>query len=56
MASALLAHATGRVKTQPVKVTMPGGQLKIDFKKDGDAYTEAWLIGKVDTVYTAKLI
>lgn len=56
VASALLAHATGRVKSCPVKVTMPGGQLKIDFKTDGSAYTEAWLIGKVDTVYTAKLV
>lgn len=56
VASALLTHASGRIKTQPIKVAMPGGQLKIDFNKDGDAYTAAWLIGKVDTVYTAKLV
>lgn len=40
----------------PVRVTMPGGELQIDFTIDRETVTDVWLSGAVDTVYTGNLI
>ncbi len=55
VASALLAHASGNVSGAPVAVQMPGGNLKIDFSSQDGNYTDVWLIGKVETVYTGRI-
>ncbi len=55
VAAAIISHATGNMKTAPITVQMPGGQLKIDFKHADGGYTDVWLIGKVETVYQAQI-
>lgn len=56
VASAIVSHATGRVAASPVRVSMPGGVLTIDFTcMDGD-YSDVWLTGEVSFVYTGTLV
>ena len=56
VASAIVSHATGRVGASPVRVSMPGGVLTIDFTcMDGD-YSDVWLTGEVSFVYTGTLV
>ncbi len=55
VASAIVSHAAGRVGASPVRVSMPGGNLNIDFTlKNGD-YSDVWLTGEVSFVYTGTL-
>jgi diaminopimelate epimerase len=39
----------------PVYVTMPGGELKIDFTLERESVADVWLSGPVVTVYTGNL-
>jgi diaminopimelate epimerase len=36
-------------------VSMKGGELKIDFAKKGNLYSDVWLMGPVDTVFTGEV-
>lgn len=56
VASAIISAHLGKVAGTPVLVTMRGGELKIDFVKQGDQYSEVWLMGPVDTVFTGEVI
>ncbi len=55
VASALMAHRFRGVSGPPVYVNMPGGELKIDFTFGNGTCTNAWLIGAVETIYSAEL-
>jgi diaminopimelate epimerase len=56
VASAIISAHMGKVVGTPVLVTMRGGELKIDFTKQGNHYLEVWLMGPVDTVFTGVVI
>ncbi len=56
VASAIISKHLGKVASTPVLVTMKGGELKIDFTKQGNQYLEVWLMGPVDTVFTGEVI
>ncbi len=56
VASAIISAHLGKVAGPPVLVTMRGGELKIDFAKQGNHYTKVWLMGPVDTVFTGEII
>jgi diaminopimelate epimerase len=56
VASAIISAHLGKVEGTPVLVTMRGGELKIDFVKQGNQYLEVWLMGPVDTVFTGEVI
>ena len=56
VASAIISEHLGKVASTPVLVTMKGGELKIDFTKQGNQYLEVWLMGPVDTVFTGEVI
>jgi diaminopimelate epimerase len=56
VASAIISKHLGKVTGTPVLVTMKGGELKIDFTKQGNHYTQVWLMGPVDTVFTGEVI
>jgi diaminopimelate epimerase len=55
-ASAIISKHLGKVSSTPVLVTMKGGELKIDFAKQGNHYSQVWLMGPVDTVFTGEVI
>jgi len=55
-ASAIISKHLGKVSSTPVLVTMKGGELKIDFAKQGNQYSQVWLMGPVDTVFTGEVI
>jgi diaminopimelate epimerase len=54
-ASALLSSAMRGVSKRPVKVVVPGGELKIDFKFYDDIFTDVWLIGAVETTFKGEV-
>jgi diaminopimelate epimerase len=54
-ASALLSAAMQGVSKRPVKVIVPGGELKIDFKFDDNMFTDVWLIGAVDVTFKGEV-
>jgi len=54
-ASAIISHASGRVRRSPVHVTMPGGELMIDFSVSDGRYSDVWLIGAVTNVFSGIL-
>ncbi|HPW68208.1 MAG: diaminopimelate epimerase [Desulfomonilia bacterium] len=56
VASAIVSHATGRVGASPVRVSMPGGILTIDFTWMNGDYSDVWLTGEVSFVYTGTLV
>ncbi len=56
VASAIVGHAAGRVGTSPVLVSMPGGNLTIDFTCMNGDYSDVWLTGEVSFVYTGTLV
>ena len=56
VASAIISEHLGKVASATVFVTMKGGELKIDFAKQGNQYLEVWLMGPVDTVFTGEVI
>jgi diaminopimelate epimerase len=56
VASAIVSHAAGRVDASPVRVSMPGGNLNIDFTCMNGDYTDVWLTGEVSFVYTGTLV
>lgn len=55
VASAIISTYVKNVPP-PVHVTMPGGELKIDFTLNHERVTDVWLSGAVVTVYTGTLI
>ncbi len=56
VASAVLSHATGNVPHSRVHVSMPGGNLKIDFTSGNGEYRDVWLTGEVSFVFTGTLV
>jgi diaminopimelate epimerase len=56
VASAIISEHLGKVVSTQVLVTMKGGELKIDFTKQGNHYTQVWLVGPVDTVFAGEVI
>jgi diaminopimelate epimerase len=56
VASAIISAHLGKVVSTPVLVTMKGGELKINFTKQGNQYLNVWLMGPVDTVFTGEVI
>jgi diaminopimelate epimerase len=56
VASAIISEYMGKVASPTVLVTMKGGELKIDFTKQGNQYLDVWLMGPVDTVFTGEVI
>jgi diaminopimelate epimerase len=56
VASAIISSHLGKVAGTPVLVSMKGGELKIDFTKQGNQYLEVWLMGPVDSVFTGEVI
>jgi diaminopimelate epimerase len=56
VAAAIISVHLGKVAAAPVLVAMRGGELKIDFIRQGDRYTDVWLMGPVDTVFTGEVI
>jgi diaminopimelate epimerase len=52
IASAILSHATGNVPHSSVLVSMPGGNLKIDFTNSNGEYHDIWLTGEVSFIFT----
>ena len=55
VASAVISHATGRIDSAPVRVSMPGGTLNIEFTCSNGAYSDVWLTGEVSFVYAGTL-
>ena len=55
VASAIISAYVKNVST-PVRVTMPGGELKIGFALESKNVTDVWLSGAVVTVYTGNLL
>lgn len=55
VASAIISAYVKNVHP-PVHVTMPGGELQIDFTLENESVSNVWLGGAVDTVYTGELI
>lgn len=56
IASAILSHATGNVPHSCVHVSMPGGNLKIDFTSSNGEYQDVWLTGEVSFIFTGTLV
>jgi diaminopimelate epimerase len=56
VASAIISKHLGKVAGATVLVAMKGGELKIDFSKQGNRYLEVWLMGPVDTAFTGEAI
>jgi diaminopimelate epimerase len=56
VASAIIAEHLGKVIGAPVHVHTKGGDLKIDFTRDGSRYSGVWLIGPVDTVFSGEVL
>ena len=56
VASAIISAHLGKVARTPVLVAMKGGELKIDFTRQGNQYAEVWLMGPVDTAFTGEVI
>jgi len=55
VASAIISAYTDKVDNRPVRVSMPGGDLRIDFQSRDGSYRNVWLIGEADTVYTGEI-
>ncbi len=56
VASAIISEHLGKVSGTPVHVTMKGGELKIDFTRQGSLYSGVWLMGPVETVFTGEVV
>jgi diaminopimelate epimerase len=56
VASAIISDRLGKVAGTPVLVSMKGGELNIDFVKQGQQYSEVWLMGPVDTVFAGEVV
>jgi len=54
-ASALLSAALKDVSDTPIKVIVPGGELKIDFKYKDGSFADVWLIGAVDVAFKGEV-
>jgi len=54
-AAAIISHALKRVSRTPVRVTMPGGELMIDFSFQEGRYRDVWLIGAVASVFSGTI-
>jgi diaminopimelate epimerase len=54
-ASALLSTALKGLSERPVKVIVPGGELKIDFKYKDGSFADVWLIGAVDVAFKGEV-
>ncbi|MBN2297949.1 MAG: diaminopimelate epimerase [Deltaproteobacteria bacterium] len=55
VASALISNCVRHVPGPPVHVHMPGGELSIDFLLDHESFSDVWLRGSVDIVYTGNI-
>ena len=55
VASALISNFVKHVPGPPVHVHMPGGELTIDFLLEQKNFSNVWLRGCVDTVYTGNI-
>jgi diaminopimelate epimerase len=56
VASAIISHHLGMVKDIPVQVHMKGGDLKIDFTVVDGRYSQVWLMGPVNTIFTGEVV
>ncbi|HVN72340.1 MAG TPA: diaminopimelate epimerase [Desulfomonilia bacterium] len=56
VAAAIVSAHLGKVSGVPVSVRTQGGELKIDFKKTNGSYSQIWLMGPVDTVFTGEIV
>jgi len=54
-AVALAMHYLGEANTNAVKLSTPGGDLEVSFRKDGEAYRDIWLTGPAEMVYKGEL-
>ncbi|HHO77049.1 MAG TPA: diaminopimelate epimerase [Deltaproteobacteria bacterium] len=55
VASALISNLVKHVPGPPVHVHMPGGELQIDFLIKDTHFSDVWLRGCVDNVYTGNI-
>ncbi|MRR39226.1 diaminopimelate epimerase [bacterium] len=55
VASAILSHAAGKVSGSPVRVSVPGGDLKIEFTCGDGEYRDVWLTGEVSYIFRGTL-
>lgn len=55
-AVALAARASGRTKSDKVKLITPGGELFVTFKKTEDGFSEIWLSGPAEQVFKGEII
>jgi diaminopimelate epimerase len=55
VASAVMAHHLGMTPRKPVNVRTRGGKLMIDFAAKGSSYSDVWLMGPADTVFTGEV-
>jgi diaminopimelate epimerase len=56
VASAILCHLYRDAGDPPIAVQMPGGVLTVEFKKEGEAFKDVWLKGKVHWIYKGEII
>jgi diaminopimelate epimerase len=54
-AVALAMHAIGETTTNDVTLHTPGGDLRVQFKEDGKAYTDVWLQGPALMVFKGEI-
>jgi len=54
-AVAIAAHHSNRTKASEVKLQVPGGNLSVSFKSDGDSYSDVWLKGPAVLVFKGEI-
>jgi diaminopimelate epimerase len=55
VASAIISHASGKASGSPVRVEVPGGDLKIEFTCTGGEYRDVWLTGEASFIFRGSL-
>ena len=54
-AVAIAAHNSNRTKASEVKLQVPGGNLSVSFKADGNNYSDVWLKGPAKLVFKGEI-
>lgn len=50
-----IAYAYGRIGQQSIKVTTPGGELQVDFMAQGNVFTQIYLSGPAQFIFTGSI-
>lgn len=55
-AVAIAAYATGKAKSNTVKLIVPGGELSVSFNLQGSEYKDVWLTGPARQVFKGEIV